>query len=101
MDADGAPRTHVRRADACCAGHLRGGAGLAGASVRYSRIRASVYATMPLARQPRMFRDQHNQQPAASTPISRGLSSEKIDAGCGACSSTSGTMMAVSVHTGA
>ena len=42
----------------------------------------------------------HKNNPAATPPMSRGFSGEKSMLPC-PCSSTSGTMMAMSVHTGA
>ena len=48
-----------------------------------------------------MLRDQHSHSPAASAPMSRGLSSDKSIVAAGGCIRMSGTMMAASVHTGA
>ena len=47
----------------------------------YSRIRASVYAAMPQARQPRMFRDQNNQSARGQHADEPRIERRKIDAG--------------------
>jgi len=47
------------------------------AAAIYSNTRASEYASMPLARQPRMFREKHSQSAAPSAPTSLGLNGER------------------------